>query len=229
MEVTIEPVGGERRHLCPVHVQPQGRSRHRSSPHASTCSTATAPCRGRRGRQRRSSRCRSGRTCRAPCSSRDRRRSSRAAPSAPPCASCCRERSGDPGLERHARRSGRARRSRGSVTEAFVPLKESAFPNRPAVAPAHVAFVSVPLLPLPDPSATAVPLPVVESVGGDDPRRRAGVRDRDRHGGGGRSVGRGVTRDGGDRVRAVRHGRRVPGERVRRARVLGCRDPRRRA
>ena len=46
------------------------------------------------------------------------------------------------------------------LTEAFVPLKESAFPNRPAVAPAQVAFVSVPLFPLPDASVTAVPLPV---------------------------------------------------------------------
>ena len=46
------------------------------------------------------------------------------------------------------------------VTDALVPLKESAFPNRPAVAPAQVAFVSVPLLALPDASVTAVPLPV---------------------------------------------------------------------
>ena len=31
------------------------------------------------------------------------------------------------------------------LTKALVPLKDSAFPKRPAVAPAHVAFVSVPL------------------------------------------------------------------------------------
>ena len=45
----------------------------------------------------------------------------------------------------------------GTVTEAFVPLKESALPNLPAVD--QVVFDVVPLLPLPDRSATLVPLP----------------------------------------------------------------------
>ena len=48
----------------------------------------------------------------------------------------------------------------GTLTKAFVPLKESALPYLPAAAPAHVAFASVPLLPLPDWSVTVVPLPV---------------------------------------------------------------------
>ena len=47
----------------------------------------------------------------------------------------------------------------GTETNALVPLNESAFPNLPAAAPAHVAFVIVPLLPLPDWSATVVPAP----------------------------------------------------------------------
>ena len=47
----------------------------------------------------------------------------------------------------------------GTDTNALVPLNESAFPNLPAAAPAHVAFVIAPLLPFPDWSATVVPLP----------------------------------------------------------------------
>ena len=47
----------------------------------------------------------------------------------------------------------------GMVTEALVPLKVSALPNLPAAAPAQVAFVRVPLLPVPDWSAMVVPLP----------------------------------------------------------------------
>jgi hypothetical protein len=45
----------------------------------------------------------------------------------------------------------------GIETDAFVPLKESAFPNFPAVD--HVALEIVPLLPLPDRSTVVDPLP----------------------------------------------------------------------
>ena len=68
----------------------------------------------------------------------------------------------------------------GTVTNAFVPLNESALPNLPALAPAQVAFVSVPLLPLPDWSAAVGAGARVEPVGGHETRRRAGVRDRHR-------------------------------------------------
>ena len=44
-----------------------------------------------------------------------------------------------------------------TVTQEFVPLKESALPNLPAVD--QVVFESVPVLPLPDWSAVVVPLP----------------------------------------------------------------------
>ncbi len=44
-------------------------------------------------------------------------------------------------------------------TNAFVPLNERALPYLPAVAPAHVAPESVPVLPLPDWSAVVVPMP----------------------------------------------------------------------
>src|SRR3954452_2038966 len=47
----------------------------------------------------------------------------------------------------------------GIATDAFVPLNESAFPNLPAPAPAHVAFVIVPVFALPDWSVTVVPVP----------------------------------------------------------------------
>src|SRR4051794_16251109 len=44
----------------------------------------------------------------------------------------------------------------GTVTQALVPLNESAFPYLPVV---QVALLSVPVLPLPDESAVVVPLP----------------------------------------------------------------------
>ena len=118
----------------------------------------------------------------------------------------------------------------GMLTEAFVPLKESALPNRPAVAPAQVAFVIVPLLPLPG------------LVGQPPCRCRCRTRRRRRRpaaapafatvtgtAADGRRVAGRVARDRGERVRAVRRRRRVPGDRVRRGRVLGAEDRRRRA
>ncbi len=44
----------------------------------------------------------------------------------------------------------------GTVTQAFVPLKVSALPNRPAVV--RTAFVSVPLFPVVEVSTTELPL-----------------------------------------------------------------------
>ena len=52
----------------------------------------------------------------------------------------------NPGLDRHPVRQVERVRV-GNGTKAFVPLNESALPNRPAVAPAQVAFEIVPLLP----------------------------------------------------------------------------------
>jgi hypothetical protein len=46
-----------------------------------------------------------------------------------------------------------------TLTDAFVPLKLRASPNLPLPAPAQLTFVSVPVLPFPDWSATVVPLP----------------------------------------------------------------------
>src|SRR5262245_29129736 len=57
----------------------------------------------------------------------------------------------------------------GTLTEAFVPLKDKAFPNLPAAAPAQVAFVSVPLLLLPDWSTALVPLPVSKPYAATSP------------------------------------------------------------
>ena len=64
------------------------------------------------------------------------------------------------GLIHASRVTAVVRRSAGAsltVTRAFVPLNESAFPNLPAEV--HVAFEIVPALPRPDPSMTVVPLP----------------------------------------------------------------------
>ena len=46
-----------------------------------------------------------------------------------------------------------------TLTQAFVPLKESALPNLPALAPAQVVFETVPVLPFPERSAVVVPEP----------------------------------------------------------------------
>src|SRR5436309_13701966 len=55
----------------------------------------------------------------------------------------------------------------GTFTRALVPLKTSAFPYFPAVV--QVAFEIVPLLPLPDRSATVVPEPSLKAYAATRP------------------------------------------------------------
>ena len=55
----------------------------------------------------------------------------------------------------------RSEEASGTVTFAFVPLKESAFPNLPCVV--HVADPMVPPLPVPEASAVELPEPSLKA------------------------------------------------------------------
>jgi hypothetical protein len=57
----------------------------------------------------------------------------------------------------------------GTVTNELEPLNESALPNLPALAPAHVALESVPLLPFPDRSAVVEPAPSSKAYAATSP------------------------------------------------------------
>ena len=65
------------------------------------------------------------------------------------------------------------RRRIGTVTNELEPLNCSALPNLPAVL--HVLFATVPLLPFPDASVTAVPDPSSNPYAATKPDGAAGV------------------------------------------------------